>query len=132
MTTKTIIFVYGTLREGQGNWGAILSPLKGEDAKTNKKYKMHSYGGFPAVYKTKDGGVRITGELFEIDAPTLEKVDRLEGNPTWYNREEITVTTDKGKEVVAWMYIMPDDGYISKHSEITTGDWKKRHEGVTA
>jgi gamma-glutamylcyclotransferase (GGCT)/AIG2-like uncharacterized protein YtfP len=126
---KTTIFVYGTLREGSGNWRGLLAPLKGKEAKTNQKYRMLSYGGFPAVYKVEENGVQITGELFVIDDPTLERVDLLEGNPTWYNREEIKVTTKSGEEVVAWMYIMPDDGYASTKSEIPSGDWKRRAEG---
>jgi len=129
MNTKTTIFVYGTLREGCGNWVGLLSPLRGTEAKTNEKYRMLSYGGFPAVYKAEKGGVKITGELFAVDTTTLERVDRLEGNPTWYKREEIKVTTQSGEEVVAWMYIMPDDGYASIKSEIPSGDWKNRTGG---
>ena len=129
MTNRTTIFVYGTLREGSGNWRGLLAPLKGVDAKTNKKYRMLSHGGFPAVYKAEENGVQITGELFVIDDSTLGEVDRLEGNPTWYNREEIKVTTKTGEEVVAWMYIMPNSGSDFMRSEIPSGDWKKRLEG---
>ena len=58
--------------------------------------------GIPFVFKG-DAVSHIYGELYRVDELTLKMIDRLEGHPSWYRREEIEVLTEKGGTVAAWL-----------------------------
>ena len=110
------IFVYGTLKQGQGNWNYLLkghSLFMGEHT-TEPMFTMVSLGGFPGVLP--EGSTRIRGEVFEVDDTTMERVDRLEGYPSFYNRQQIE--TQFGP---AWMYYL-DDSYKG-YPEVESGIW---------
>ncbi len=106
-TNKHLVFVYGTLREGHGNNRLIPQDVTGEDATTDDDFVMTAYSGFPAVYlpQHEDEGTIITGEVYEVDDATLERLDNLEGHPDWYKREQVDVTI-RHRRVTAWIYIM--------------------------
>jgi gamma-glutamylcyclotransferase (GGCT)/AIG2-like uncharacterized protein YtfP len=92
------VFVYGTLKRGFGNHRLLAgSRYVGEATIAGR---MHSLAAFPAV--TLDGKPEtIHGEVFEVDAPTMERLDRLEGVPNFYHR--LQVQTSAGG---AWVYVM--------------------------
>jgi gamma-glutamylcyclotransferase (GGCT)/AIG2-like uncharacterized protein YtfP len=123
----TTVFVYGTLRTGHGNWRGILAPYVGINATTKPEYTMRSWGGFPAVYD--NGEHSITGELFYVEDDTLEQLDRLEGHPNWYKREEIEVTDNEGQVVVAWMYVMPKSK--TQGEIVENGNWNDHVQVLT-
>jgi gamma-glutamylcyclotransferase (GGCT)/AIG2-like uncharacterized protein YtfP len=121
-STKSVtkVFVYGTLRKGFSNHERFLNNSKCLGTyKTSQKYIMHSGGSIPFVSKApkkvpndlsdfismRSKFCKVLGEVYEVDDDTLLSLDRLEGHPTWYRREEIPIE-GFGK---AWMYIMPKD-----------------------
>lgn len=110
-TKKTLVFVYGTLKEGHGNNHVIQSEntVKKGAAVTEEKYTMYR-SGIPYVDKTKETSI-ISGEVYEIDQMTLARVDRLEGyrpnnhEGSWYKREAIPVRlVDTDEVVTAFIY----------------------------
>lgn len=102
MTTKTKVFVYGTLKKGNNIRGldslCADAKLIGEAETQRDSYSLFDLGAFPAV---SPGGVhRIKGEVWEISEQLLnEQLDSIEGYPDFYNRKQ--VETDRG---TAWMY----------------------------
>lgn len=115
-----LVFVYGTLKRGFGNWSYLLkdqSVFKGEHTITNG-YRMHSLGGFPAVVPS-DKGLPIHGEVFEVDQLVFKRLDDLEGYPDMYQR--VKVDTQHGE---AWMYVMDEhDHYIRNAPIVESGIW---------
>jgi gamma-glutamylaminecyclotransferase len=97
------IFVYGTLRTG-GYWNQLLLPESHliSAAKTKEKYALYS-DGIPYVVKG-EAVIQIVGEVWDVDTPTLRRIDILEQHPAWYNRETITVVSTHGEEIRAWIY----------------------------
>jgi gamma-glutamylcyclotransferase (GGCT)/AIG2-like uncharacterized protein YtfP len=73
------IFVYGSLLSGLHNHRVIANSHPLGEARTERRFRMHSLGGFPAV--VAGGKQSILGEVYEVDAGTLERLDRLEGHP---------------------------------------------------
>jgi gamma-glutamylcyclotransferase (GGCT)/AIG2-like uncharacterized protein YtfP len=63
-----------------------------------------------------DGTTAIQGEVYEVDEPTMDRLDMLEGYPSFYNRVEIP--TDYG---LAWMYYL-DRSYATEQ-RINSGVW---------
>ena len=122
--TEHKVFVYGTLLTGEGNahWarGARRTPAWATGT-------IHDTGyGFPAFVRS--GETRIQGELLTVDDEGFKSMDRLEGYPRLYRREEIDVFTSQGR-ARAWVYIMnrlPEGAKV-----IAGGDWREyRRKGV--
>jgi gamma-glutamylcyclotransferase (GGCT)/AIG2-like uncharacterized protein YtfP len=106
-----LVFVYGTLKRGQANhqWleGASFA---GETQLAGAT--LYDMGPFPmviaaAAFSSPDsspdsatpGGVH--GEVYVIDGPALERLDRLEGYPRLYDRRVLFLADGRR----AWVYL---------------------------
>ena len=97
------VFVYGSLKRGYWNSTILMdSEFLFKATTVDSVYDMFDLGSFPAV--VKDGDSKIEGEVYKIKGRTIQMLDALEGNGSFYNREEILVT-DGDKEESAWIYI---------------------------
>ena len=114
------VFVYGTLLSGEGNayWA--------RDARRTPAWTrgtIYDTGfGFPAY--VREGETKIVGELLTVDIEGFRSMDRLEGYPRLYRREEIEVFTAMGSRAKAWVYIMnslPENAKV-----IASGSWRNR------
>ena len=96
-----LVFVYGTLKEGHGNYQHYLSnSLYHGPHVTGPEHQMLNLGAFPGVIY--GGGItKIHGEIYEISDKTLGKLDGLEGYPDFYDRTRIM--TEYG---MCFMYIL--------------------------
>lgn len=114
-----LLFVYGTLRQGEP-----LSYVM-ENAEflgvhmTPPKYKMIDLGRYPAV--TPGGDTPIMGEVYKIEDDYLDTVDRIECYPDLYQRTKIQ--TPFGKAIMYWMPEMKDAVCVQR---ISSGDWLAR------
>jgi gamma-glutamylaminecyclotransferase len=107
------VFVYGSLMKGFHNHDFLWEAKFIKETTTKDKYRMISMGGFPAVLKTHSD-YKIHGEVYEIDDYALEELDHLEGNGSFYKREQIRVD-GFGKPV--WIYFLIDKGYYKPHDK---------------
>ena len=107
-------FCYGTLKSG----GHFHHYLKGCPFVGNAKIRgtMFSLGDFPAVVLV--GTTDIHGEVYEIDGDVLEKLDRLEGYPGFYDRQ--VMHTSLGDAVV---YFHQWDGSMDNCPVVRNGNW---------
>jgi len=108
------VFVYGTLKKGRGNHHLLSQSKFLGTAETLPQYTMVSLGAFPGVIE--NGITQIQGEIYEVNAEQLVRLDRLEGHPNFYRRDEIE--TSEGK---AWIYLLPPE-YL-QHTRIASGEW---------
>lgn len=95
------LFVYGTLRKGEGNYRPFLegkSEFLGED--TVPFARTH-----PLILKENLPG-ETPGEIYRINEDTLARIDWLENNGEWYQRKEIV--TNGGKPVWVYFHIYGD------------------------
>ena len=98
---------------------------------------LYDLRGFPLIRATRSSSAhpyplnlhnswndetRIQGELLTVDDDGFKSMDRLEGYPRLYRREEIDVYTSQGR-ARAWVYIMnrlPEGAKV-----IAGGDWRE-------
>ena len=108
------MFVYGTLKFGEANNGHLDGcKFVGNAISTEGKYFMVG-SGIPFLYK---GGMQfVAGEIWEVDAKAVERIDRLEGHPYRYRREQQTFIVC-GETVTAWVYIVPRGRHVWEHDE---------------
>ena len=122
------VFVYGTLIAGERN-AHCAGNVRRQKAWTLGTIYDTGYG-FPAFVKR--GRTRIVGEVLTVGEDGFRSMDRLEGYPSLYRREQIRVHLVGGGQVLAWVYIMnrlPDGA-----PAIESGDWvayRKSKDGST-
>lgn len=123
-----LVFVYGTLLAGEPNHRLLDGCPCAGAAVTEPVFRMLGLGGFPGI--VPGGRTAIRGEVYLVDGPVLEALDRLEGAPTFYRRERMKVTIGKVRAEV--------EGYVLAHvpararlEEIASGDWRARYSEAT-
>ena len=72
------IFVYGTLKRGHSNHDCLRGQQFIAGAVTQPRYRLHDLGGYPGMVLDERDGISIHGEVWEIDAACLERLDELE------------------------------------------------------
>jgi gamma-glutamylaminecyclotransferase len=122
MTTR--VFVYGTLKSGHGNNRLLRTAELVGSAITEEAYGFYR-SGIPFMHETPLEGheaVRVSGEMYDVDATTLKALDGLEGHPRWYRRKVITVIDRRGQGSAAYAYFM--QGEPAGHCyPITSGNY---------
>ena len=119
--TEYKVFVYGTLLTGERNahWahGARRHPAW-------TRGTIYDTGfGFPAF--VRNGERKILGEVLTCNEEQFASMDRLEGYPRLYRREQIEVYPVGGGRVRAWVYIM--NSLPEGAKEIESGSWRMRN-----
>ncbi|KEP24956.1 MULTISPECIES: gamma-glutamylcyclotransferase [Bacillus] len=118
MTMKTL-FVYGTLLKHEEHHEAYMkesSPLAKSAWINGRLYDTGA--GYPACILA--GKSTVYGELYEVTAETLNKLDALEEG---YDKQEMDVMTDQGpKAAVAYTL---SEQKASGLKEIESGSWKE-------
>jgi gamma-glutamylcyclotransferase (GGCT)/AIG2-like uncharacterized protein YtfP len=104
--TQHILFVYGTLKRNFGNHHYLRNGEYLGKGRTQSKYAMY-ISGIPYVVKEQPVSF-IHGELYQVNSIQLERIDRLEGHPEWYCREQVQIIDEQKQLVTAWMYLFPD------------------------
>jgi gamma-glutamylaminecyclotransferase len=99
-----VVAVYGTLKKGYSNYWNYLSGKSRHlgKGKTTDKYPL-VVKGLPYLINEKGKGYNVEVDVFKVSDSVLSALDRLEGHPIWYKREQINVTL-KGKKVLCWTY----------------------------
>ncbi len=97
------VFVYGILKGQDGARAGIV-----------KNFRLIDMGWFPAAIPASTPQA-IKGELIMVNDATIAEFDRIEGAPTFYAREKITVEIDDGDKVDAEMYVITE-GYRDRES----------------
>ena len=138
----TLVFVYGTLKKGFYNHANRLDGSAGYAKFIKNDWvngQLYDLGVFPAAVLNYNADLdgsneseitqlqtptamppqKIFGEVYEIDMNVLQKLDRLEGYPAYYNRSK--VKTRSGLEV--WIYHMDSDS-VQGNPIIESGIWE--------
>lgn len=118
---RTRVFVYGTLLEGEANHRLLATARFLREASTAPAFWLHDFGGFPAM--VEHGGQAVLGEVYEVDAPTIGKLDRLEGHPHLYWRAPL-VLPDR---TLVQTYLMPRER-VNGRAIIISGSWRTHQQ----
>ena len=115
-----LVFVYGTLKQAHGNNRLLYNAtFKGQLYTKGADYIMHSYG-IPYVNRVDADDSRagkILGELYQVPAHDMPRLDSLEGHPEWYCRELIEIEDGN----MAWCYLNPDADVCDGSNRKETG-----------
>ncbi len=115
------IFVYGTLRRTDVRNSVLTNSKFLGDYKSIPKYTMYNLGAFPCI--TFGGKTSIVGEVYSVDNYTLDRIDMIEGHPSFYTRLPIELLDSNTElsSVNVEAYFIVDD--IPTSPIIKSGDW---------
>jgi gamma-glutamylcyclotransferase (GGCT)/AIG2-like uncharacterized protein YtfP len=118
MSGTVTLFVYGTLKRGCRNHGAMRGAEFAGEASTEPGYLMVNCGSYPGLVRARDeqAGMAICGELYRVDDDLLAALDRLEGVPQEYVRA--TIRLADGCEAQTYFYALPVAGL-----EVCGAEW---------
>ncbi len=101
------LFVYGSLKRGFSNHHYLHGQQFLSEVKTAPCYRMYDYGGYPAAVCVTENGLRIQGELWEIDENCLLRIDQLEAvdeNLYQRARADLVEPHHQWDDVVIYLY----------------------------
>ena len=105
------VFVYGTLLRGCANHFYLDGQAFVEEVETLPRFRMYDLGGYPGLIEVAEDGVSIQGEVWEVDADCLARLDDLEGIAVGeYSRGEIPMLPD-GHPVEGYLWLQSVTGY---------------------
>ncbi len=91
-TAHRLIFVYGTLKRHGSNNHHLASQRFIAEANTGRGYTLYELDGYPGMIQDAKDSKGVKGELWEVDAPCLTALDKLEGvDEGLYVRERISL-----------------------------------------
>ncbi len=131
MINKTLVCVYGTLRQGNGNHVLIARSKTAEFLGTGiltTPATMFTNGGFPYLSFLEELNPTVcpTVEVYAVDDACLKSLDQLEGYPGWYDRKEVQVLVEEtasDRIVSALIYFQNRDFRKDGLAIIESGDW---------
>ena len=86
----TRLFVYGTLQRGCANHSYLANQRFLGEARTGSGHSLYLLDGYPGMVRLPGNPDGVTGEIWEVDAGCLARVDELEGLAEgWYERVPI-------------------------------------------
>ena len=75
----TRIFVYGTLKRGCRNHHYLTGQQFLGEAHSGPGYTLFSLGDYPGMIRSPADKAGVTGEVWLVDPPALQRLDELEG-----------------------------------------------------
>lgn len=102
--SKTLLFVYGTLKRGMKSHSLLAGQEFLGEATTMPLYRLYTFGWHPGMVLDDDDGLDVKGELYAVDEATLAKLDEYEGvADDWYVRANVAIR-DCFETVQAYFY----------------------------
>lgn len=83
-----LIFVYGTLKRGAVNHRHLADAVFVADAATGAGYTLYQLDGYPGMIRDPGDANGVRGELWQVGAACLARLDEFEGVPEGLYRRE--------------------------------------------
>jgi gamma-glutamylaminecyclotransferase len=112
-----LVFVYGTLRQGEVNHHLLAQARFVAEARTAPCFELFDLGPFPAM--STGGETAVLGEVYAVNDATLARLDHLEGHPSFYQRTQIRL--DGGQSVQTYLMAR---ARMHGRVMIASGDWR--------
>jgi gamma-glutamylcyclotransferase (GGCT)/AIG2-like uncharacterized protein YtfP len=104
---NTLVFVYGTLMYGNANHKHYLANSRYLGDGVLHGYALYDLGSYPGVKPSESD--QVLGEVYSIDAETLERVNYLEGEGSLYSLQKVRIEMEKGTFLEAGVYVYLHD-----------------------
>jgi gamma-glutamylaminecyclotransferase len=109
---RLLVFVYGTLKRGGANHLYLVNQRFLGETRTQPGFRLYDLGGYPGMIAHIDDRQGVAGEVWSIDARTLQKLDVLEGLAEGlYRRERIALLSPfENRRIETYLYARSIEG----------------------
>ncbi len=97
------LFVYGTLMRGGVRHRLLAGQRFLGETRTLPFYTLFDLGAYPGMVRRDADGRAVAGELYEVAAGLIPRLDAAEGAPTLFRLEPVAVAGRDG-EVFAYLF----------------------------
>ncbi|MFH1302210.1 MAG: gamma-glutamylcyclotransferase family protein [Planctomycetota bacterium] len=120
--SRTLIFVYGTLKRGFCRSHHLSGQTFLEAACTIPGYTMYDCGEYPGLVANAAAGVCIQGELWSVDERGIAILDEVEGvSENWFLRQPVELQQPAVSEPVHAYYYQGDVTCLPEYGD----NWMK-------
>jgi gamma-glutamylaminecyclotransferase len=98
-----MLFIVGEMKRGGRNHSFMDGSRYIGEGSLGKNYSLYVDFTTKLFYAPSESGVY--GEVYDVDAATLKRIDTDEGCPIFSERHRATVTMDDGSVINAYVYI---------------------------
>lgn len=116
---RCLLFVYGTLRQGEAQHGLLASARLLRTASTPPEFSLVEVAPYAAL--VRGGATSVTGELYEVDLATRRVIDVERQVPLLFTRETIELADGTSADT----YLLTSE-QVRGRRRLAHGDWKKR------
>jgi len=121
------ILVYGSLKRGERLHYALEDAIYVGPGKINGTlFDLGPYPAAVAEYNPEKTCGEITGEIYTVGPKIMQRLDRIESHPVYYERRPVKELTT-GKDV--WVYLLPKERLPLKADLIANGFWTGQNNG---
>ncbi len=96
------LFVYGTLMRGGVRQRLLAGQRFLGEARTPPLYALFDLGEYPGMVRRDADGRAVAGELYEVAAGLIPRLDSEEGAPTLFRLEPVSVD---GRDATVFAYL---------------------------
>ena len=115
---KKLYIAYGSnLNIEQMSWRCPTATIWGKGILKDWTLIFRSMRGPAYATIKKDAGSNVPVVVWEIDRRSEFSLDRYEGYPSFYHKEDIEVTMDNGEAITGMAYIMNQQAVPGIHSK---------------
>lgn len=116
-----LVFVYGSLRRGNAGAMSVRFPDAKYVAEGSVRGQLYDLGAYPGLVLDSAASV-VTGEVYEVDDDTLNKLDKFELTSD-YSRKPVEVELGSVR-TDCWIYVPDRDAeFFGEYELIESGDW---------
>ncbi len=94
------LFVYGSLKRGELHHDEMAGACFVRETRTAARYTLLDVGPYPAL--VGEGDTAVEGEVYEVDAALLRRLDEFEEHPEVYRRA--TIELEDGARAIAYLF----------------------------
>lgn len=116
---RCLLFVYGTLRQGEIQHGLLAGARFLRMASTPPVFYLVEVAPYAAL--VRGGATSVTGELYEADLATRRALDVERQVPVLFTRETIELADGTSADA----YLLTSE-QVRGRRRLAHGDWKKR------
>lgn len=121
--SRTLIFVYGTLKRGFCRSQFLENQIFLTKATTAPHYTMYDCGEYPGLVVDVAEGIGIQGELWSVDESGVQLLDEVEGvAENWFSRDTIELISPSDEQIVQAYYFEGDVTHLKKNGS----NWTKQ------
>lgn len=106
--SKTILFIYGSLKRGQPNHRVIADQQYLGEATTEPRYRIIDLGKYGGLVRDDANGAAVKGELWAVTGCGLAELDDFETGEGLWARHPVAVAGWDGVEAYFWAGAIPD------------------------